>query len=57
MDLELSPEEQKLQDTIDKLVDEIYSQLGIPRWNAESAVKATINAYDTFIQKNLQEEK
>jgi hypothetical protein len=25
----LSPEEQELQDTIDKLTDEIYSQLGI----------------------------
>lgn len=57
MGLGLSLEEQKLQDTIDKLTDEIYSQLGIPRWKAETAVKTTIKAYDAYIQKKLEEEK
>lgn len=57
MSLELTPEEQELQDLIDKLTNEIYSQLGIPEWKAESAVKATINAYDTYIQEKLKEEK
>ena len=55
MNLELPPEEQKLRDTMDKITNEMYSQLGIPRLEAKSAVKATIIAYDTFIQKNLKE--
>lgn len=54
---EMTPEEQKLQDTIDKIVNEIYSQLGIPRWEAESAVKTAIKSYDAFIQEKLEEEK
>lgn len=53
---ELSPEEQKLQDTMDKLSNEIYSQLGIPEWKAESAVKTAIKTYDSFIQKELKKE-
>lgn len=57
MGLELSPDEQELQDLIDKLTNEIYSQLGIPEWKAESAVKATTNAYDAYTQKKLKEEK
>ena len=53
----LSPEEQKLQDTMDKLAEEIYSQLGIPMWKAESAVKTMIRTYDAYMQKKLEEEK
>ena len=57
MNLELTPEEQELQDLIDKLTNEIYSQLGISEWKEDSAVKATINAYDTRMQEKLEEEK
>lgn len=57
MELELSPEEQKLQDLMDKLSNEIYSELGIPKWKADSAVIATIRAYEAFIQKKLEEEE
>lgn len=57
MSLEITPEEHKLQDLMDKLANEIYSQLGISEWKAESAVKATINAYDAYMQKKLEEEK
>lgn len=57
MSLELSPEEQELQDLMDKITNEIYSQLGIPYWQAESAVKATTHAYDTYMQEKLKEEK
>lgn len=53
----LSPEEQKLQYTMDKLAEEIYSQLGIPMWKADSAVKTMIRTYDAYIQKKLEEEK
>lgn len=53
---ELSPEEQKLQDTMDELSNEIFSQLGIPKWKAESAVRNAIKAYDTFIQKEIKKE-
>ena len=56
MNLELSPKEQKLQDTIDNLVDEIYSQLGISKWKAESAVKTAIMTYDAYMSKYLEEE-
>ena len=57
MAVELNPEEQKLQDTIDELTNEIYSQLGIPKWEAESAVKTMIKTYDAYIQKKLKEEE
>lgn len=57
MGLELSPEEQKLQDLMDKLTEEIYSQLGISKFKAKTAVKATIKAYNDFMQKKLEEEK
>lgn len=50
----LSPEEQNLQDTIDKLTDELYSQLGIPKWEAGSAVKTAIKTYDAYILENLR---
>lgn len=53
----LSPEEQKLQDTMDNLVEEIYSQLGIPPFQADSAVKTMIRTYDAYMQKKLEEEK
>lgn len=43
----LSPEEQKLQDTIDKIVDDIFSQLEINK----------MEAYDSYMQKKLEEEK
>lgn len=36
MSLELTPEEQELQDLIDKITNEIYFQLGIPEWKAKS---------------------
>lgn len=42
----LSPEEQELQDTIDKFTTKISSQLGIPRWQAESAVRAMIKEFE-----------
>lgn len=57
MNLELTPEEQELQDLMDKLANEIYSQLGISRLQAETAVKTTINAYDAYMQEKLEEEK
>ena len=53
----LSPEEQKLQDTMDKLSEEIYSQLGISKWEADSAIKTMIRTYDAYMQKKLEEEK
>ena len=53
----LTPEEQKLQDTIDELTNEIYSQLGIPKWEADSAVKTMIKTHDAFIQKKLKGEE
>jgi hypothetical protein len=59
MSLELSPEEQELQDLMDKMTNEIYSQLGISSslLKEESATKTAINAYDAFMQKKLEEEK
>lgn len=57
MALELSPEEQDLQELMDKISNEIFSRLGISRYQAETAVKATIKAYDAYIQENLKEEK
>lgn len=59
MSLELSPEEQELQDLMDKMTNEIYSQLGISSslLKEESAVKASIYAYDAYMQKKLKEEK
>lgn len=57
MALELSPEEQDLQELMDKISNEIFSRLGISRYQAETAVKATIKAYDDFMQKKLEEEK
>lgn len=57
MGLELSPEEQDLQELMDKISNEICSQLGISRLQAETAVKTTINAYDAYMQKKLKEEK
>lgn len=57
MVVELTPEEQNLQDTIDELTNEIYSQLGIPKWEAESTVKTMIKTYDSYIQKKLKEEE
>ena len=55
----LTPEEQKLQDLMDKMTNEIYSQLGISSslLKEESATKTMINAYDTYMQKKLKEEK
>lgn len=53
----LSLEEQELQDTIDKLTVEIFSQLGISKLQAETAVKNTIRAYDAHEQKKLEEEE
>jgi hypothetical protein len=59
MSLELNPEEQELQDLIDKTTNEIYSQLGISGslLKEESATETAINAYDTYMQKKLEEEK
>lgn len=53
----LTDEEWELQDTMDALSNEICSCLEIPKWRAESAVKAAIMAYDAYIQKKLKEEK
>ena len=57
MDLELTPEEQELQDTMDKLAEEILSQLGISKFEADSAVKTMNRTYDAYMQKKLKEEK
>lgn len=60
MSLELSPEEQDLQDLIDKLTNEICSQLGLSSMvmqKDESATETSIKAYNDFIQKKLKEEK
>lgn len=59
MALELSPEEQELQDFMDKMTNEIYSQLGISSslLKEESATEMAINAYDAYMQKKLEEEK
>lgn len=57
MGLELSPEEQDLQELMDKISNEIYSQLGIPEWKAESAVKMAMIAHNTYVQEKLKEEK
>lgn len=60
MSLELTLDEQKLQDLMDKIANEIFSQLGITNmtmWKEESAVKASIYAYDAYMQKKLKEEK
>lgn len=57
MSLEISPDEQKLQDLMDRMSNEIYSQLGISKLQAESAVKNTIMAYDAYMQKKLKEEE
>lgn len=58
MGLELTPEEQELQDLMDKMTNEIYSQLGISSslLKEESAVKAAINAYDSYIQGKFKGE-
>ena len=55
----LSPEEQELQETMDKMTNEIYSQLGISSslLKEESATETAINAYDAYMQKKLKEEK
>lgn len=52
MSLELTPDEQKLQDTIDKITEEIYSQLGISSslLKEEPATEMVTNAYYTYIQ-------
>lgn len=59
MSLELTPEEQELQDNMDKLTNEIYSQLGISSslLKEGSATETAINAYNTYMQKKLEEEK
>jgi hypothetical protein len=59
MSLELSPEEQELQETIDKITNEIYSQLGISSslLKEGSATETAINAYKHHMQKKLEEEK
>lgn len=59
MSLELTPEEQELQDFMDKMTNEIYSQLGISSslLKEESATEMAINAYDAYMQENLEEEK
>ena len=59
MGLRLSPEEQELQDLMDKMTNEIYSHLGISSslLKEESATETAINAYDTYMQKKLEEEK
>ena len=55
----LPPKEQELQDLMDKITNELYSQLGISSslLKEESATKTAINAYDTYMQKKLEEEK
>ena len=55
----LSPEEQELQDLMDKMTKEIYSQLGISNslLKEESATETAINTYNAYIQKKLKEEK
>lgn len=50
MSLELTPEEQELQDLMDKITNEIYSQLGIFEWKEDSATEMAIKAYDTYMQ-------
>jgi hypothetical protein len=59
MSLELSPDEQDLQDLMDKMTNEIYSQLGISSslLKEGSATGTAINAYDAYMQKKLEEEK
>lgn len=49
----------KLQETMDKITNEIYSQLGISSslLKEGSATETTINAYDTYMQKKLEGEK
>lgn len=59
MSLELTPEEQELQDLMDKMTNELYSQLGISSslLKEESATETAINAYDTYMREKLEEEK
>jgi hypothetical protein len=59
MNLELTPDEQDLQDLIDKTTNEIYSQLGVSSslLKKGSATETAINAYDAYMQKKLKEEK
>ena len=59
MSLELTPEEQELQDLMDKLTAEIYSQLGIScsLLKEESATETAMNACKAYMQKKLKEEK
>lgn len=55
----LSPDEQDLQDLMDKMTNEIYSQLGLSSFllKEESATETAINAYNTYMQKKLEEKK
>lgn len=60
MSLELTLDEQELQDLMDKMTNEIFSQLGISNTTMQkdnSAVKASIYAYDAYMQKKSKEEK
>lgn len=60
MALELTPEEQDLQELMDKISNEIFSQLGTSSMvmqKDESATEMPIKAYNDFIQKKLEEEK
>ena len=57
MSLEIHLDKQESQDIMEKFRNEISSMTGISEWQADSAVKATINAYDAYIQKKLEEEK
>lgn len=52
----LTPEEQKLQDLMDKITNDIYSQLGVSSslLKEESATETAIKAYDAYMQKKLR---
>lgn len=55
----LTPEEQHLQDLMDKLTAEIYSHLGISSslMKEESATETAINAYNDCMLRKFKEEK
>ena len=58
MSLEIHLEEQKEQDLMDKISNEIFSKLGISSslLKEESATEIAINAYDNYMQEKLKEE-
>jgi hypothetical protein len=51
MNLELTPDEQDLQDLIDKTTNEIYSQLGVSSslLKEGSATETAINSHDAYM--------